>query len=113
MLGALHEPSCNPLSSYEAEVRSSIVLRKKLEVREVKWFREEAQGGLILEPGCFLLDYTVLLPYFPLSRQIPASPPGKGRKMELRCADRGRDSMTSWSSSILVLINEDPGKCHL
>ena len=57
--------------------RSPIILRKKLELREVKQFRGKA---LIPEPGHFLLNHTVLLLNLALSRKISASPQGKGRE---------------------------------
>lgn len=61
-----------PFQLLRVEMRSPIVLRQKLKLREAKCFRDGAQ-----ELGYLLLDCAVLLPSFPLLRQIPASLSGK------------------------------------
>lgn len=61
-----------PFQLLRVEMRSPIVLRQKLKLREAKWFRDGAQ-----ELGYLLLDCAVLLSGFPLLRQIPASLSGK------------------------------------
>lgn len=113
------QESWNPSSSYKAEMRSPIELRKKLKFSNGKWFRDGAQEELTWSWGTSSFPLLSPCHTYPFKTN-PSFSPGKCWAQEwtmkengTEVSKRGRGSTNSRSSSIPVLANEDPGKYHL